>query len=214
MRYWQDLHDDLAPGVQPDQQSYAAPLGTRRLLLPIRALPDGKRGVASLIINQASFRVLDALADRLAGQLAPFAPDVVVGVPTLGLPLAEGVARRLGHDRLVALGTSRKFWYDEALSVPLRSITTPGGGKQLYLDPRMRPCLAGKRLAVVDDVLSSGASIAAVLDLLAVADMRAQVIGAAMLQGDAWHARTGAVPVTGAFRTPILTRHGTEWRET
>ena len=210
---WQRLHDDLTPGIQPDQSSYAAPLDPHHLLLPIRALPDGARGVASLILNQASFTVLDALADRLAAQIGNHAPDIVVAVPTLGLPLAEAVARRLGHARLVPLGTSRKFWYDDALSVPLSSITTPGGGKRLYLDPRMLALLADRRVAVVDDVLSTGASMAAVLALLRIVGVTPQVIGAAMLQGEAWQTQVAAVPVEGAFRTPILTRDGNGWRE-
>jgi hypothetical protein len=134
---WQTLHTDLAPGLQPDGETYATPLGPHHLLLPLRTLPDGRR-VASLIVNQASFAVLDALCDALASALTPYKPDVVIGVPTLGLPMAEGVARRLGHSRMIPLGISRKFWYDDALSVPLRSITTPGGGKTLYLDPRMK----------------------------------------------------------------------------
>ena len=206
---WQHLHSDLTPGVQPDQETYAAPFGAHRLLLPIRQLADG-RGVASLIVNQASFTVLDALAEALAARLAPHAPDIIVGVPTLGLTLAEGVARRLGHARMVPLGTSRKFWYDDALSVDLRSITTPGGGKRLYVDPRMLPLLKG-RVAVVDDVLSTGASIASTLGLLALVDVRPVVLGAAMLQGETWRSRTGDIPVEGAIATPILTKTPGGW---
>ena len=58
--------------------------------------------------------------------LAAHAPEVIVGLPTLGLALAERDARLAGHARFVACGTSRKFWYDDALSVPIRSITSPG----------------------------------------------------------------------------------------
>lgn len=207
---WQDLRADLAPGVQPDQETFAAAFGTRRILLPIRTLADG-RGVASLIVNQAGFAVLDALADAVAEGLRPHAPEAIVGVPTLGLTLAEAVARRLGHSRMVPLGTSRKFWYDEALSVELRSITTPGGGKRLYIDPRMLPLLRGARVAVVDDVLSTGASIAATLRLLDLAGVAPVAIGAAMLQGEAWRDRVGAMPVAAAFATPILTKTAEGW---
>lgn len=211
---WQDIHDDLTSGVQPDQETFAARFGDGHLLLPIRTLPGGgpggERGVASLIVNQASFRVLDALADKVAEGLAPFRPEVIVSVPTLGMPLAEAVARRLGHDRLVALGYSRKFWYDEALSVEMSSITTPGGGKRLYIDPRMLPLLAGRRVAVVDDVLSSGRSMAAVLRLLAQIDVAPAAIGAAMLQGMAWREVT-EIPVIGAFSTPILRQTAQGW---
>jgi len=207
---WQALHDDLQPGVQSDQETFAVSVGGRQILLPIRVLPEGDRAVVSLILNQASFQVLDLLADRLAEALVPYEAEVVVAVPTLGLPLAEAVARRLGHARLVSLGYSRKFWYDEALSLPMSSITTPGGGKRLYLDPHMLPLLQGRRVLVVDDVLSSGASMRTVLGLLSLAGVDPVAIGAAMLQGTAW---AGAIDrsVVGAFRTPILTRSESGW---
>ncbi len=207
---WQSLHSDLPAGVQADNETYAVPFKDHTILLPIRALGDGERGVASLILNQASFTVLDALADGLAAQLASHAPDVIVSVPTLGLPLGEAVARRLGHSRMVPLSTSRKFWYDESLSVDMSSITSPGKGKRLYLDPRMVPLLKG-RIAVVDDVLSSGSSIASVLALLKLLEITPAVIGAAMLQGQGWTDHVGDCPVEGAFRTPILRKTADGW---
>lgn len=209
---WQDLRDDLLPGVQPDQESFAVAFAGHTILLPIRALSDGKRGVASLILNQASFAVLDAIADDLAERLTPYAPEVVVAVPTLGLPLAEAVARRLGHRRMVPLSNSRKFWYDDALSVEMSSITSPGQGKRLYLDPRMVPLLRG-RVAVIDDVLSTGSSIASVLRLMALQGVRPVAIGAAMLQGEDWTRHVGTCPVEGAFRTPILQRTSEGWAQ-
>lgn len=207
---WQALHSDLGVGVQADQETYAVPFGTKTILLPIRALSGGVRGVASLILNQASFAVLDALADALAQQLAPYKPDVIVAVPTLGLPLGESVARRLGHTRLIPLSTSRKFWYDETLSVDMSSITSPAQGKRLYLDPRMVPLLTG-RVAVIDDVLSSGSSIASVLRLLGTQQVTPVVIGAAMLQGTAWRDHVAECPVEGAFSTPILRKSDAGW---
>ena len=167
---------------------YPAPLADgRQLALPIRILPgDGKSAVASLILNQASFAVEDGLANALATLLRTHETDIIIGVPTLGLPLASNVARRLGHTRMVPLGTSRKFWYRDDLSEPMKSITSPTASKTLYVDPRMLPLLRGKRVAVVDDVISSGQSISAVLRLLAKAEIEPTVIGCAMLQGTNW----------------------------
>jgi len=216
--FWQDLYPPGSFDPARAQGHLTAWPGTlpdgRQILQPIRPLPDApERGLASLIVNQASFAVLDALLDHMAPLAAAHAPDVVLGVPTLGLPLAEGVARRLGHGRFVALGTSRKFWYDERLSVPLRSVTSPGTGsgvaaKRLYLDPRMVPLLAGRRVLVVDDVLSSGASLAAVLALLELAGV-APVAGVfAMLQGDRGRAlvRAQGLAVAAPLITPLLAR--------
>ena len=174
-----DGHFGFYPATLPDG---------RQLPLPLRVLPgDGKSAVASLILNQASFAVEDGLAHALADLLVPFRPDIIIGVPTLGLPLASNVARRLGHTRMVPLGTSRKFWYRDDLSEPMKSITSPSVGKTLYIDPRMLPLVRGQRVAVIDDVISSGQSMSAVLRLLAKAEIEPVAIGCAMLQGTNWH---------------------------
>jgi adenine/guanine phosphoribosyltransferase-like PRPP-binding protein len=167
---------------------YPAPLADgRQLPLPLRVLPgDGKSAVASLILNQASFAVEDGLAAGLTELLEAFSPEIIIGVPTLGLPLASNVARRLGHTRMVPLGTSRKFWYRDELSEPMKSITSPTATKTLYVDPRMLPLLRGKRVAVIDDVISSGQSMGSVLRLLEKAEVEPVAIGCAMLQGTNW----------------------------
>lgn len=188
-------HAGFYPATMPDG---------RQLPLPLRVLPGaGTAAVSSLILNQASFAVEDGLAGALAELLRPLAPEVVVGVPTLGLPLASNVARRLGHTRMVPLGTSRKFWYRDDLSEPMRSITSPGAGKTLYIDPRMMPLLQGRRIAVIDDVISTGQSMQAVLRLLERAGIIPIAIGCAMLQGAAWRDALG--PHLGKIIAPLAT---------
>ena len=181
----------------------------RVLRLPIRPLADGGHALASLILNQASFSVVEAIADNLARKLAPFDVEVVVGLPTLGLTLAGALAQKLGHARYVPLGTSRKFWYREELSVPLSSITTPEQAKRLYVDPRMLPLLQGRRVALIDDVVSSGASMQAGLQLMNLCGVEPVVIGAAMLQSERWRDRLDpkwVERIVAVLRTPILKR--------
>ena len=158
--FWQEIHPAEAAAPPPYHTRYPARLPDGRVLfLPIRPLAGTENAIASLILTQCAFPVEAALADALAANIAPFSPEVVVGLPTLGLPLARAVAERLGHRRYVALGTSRKFWYDDGLSVPLTSITSPGQEKRLYIDPRMLPLITGARVCLIDDVISSGTSI-------------------------------------------------------
>lgn len=210
--YWQEFYPagSFDP-AGPHEASFPATLGDGcQLLLPIRMLAGGQQAIASLIINQASFSVLRLLATDIASKLRAYRPDVVVGLPTLGLTLAAAVAEALGHPRYVPLGTSRKFWYDEKLSVPLTSITTPHQQKRLYVDPRMLPLMTERRVVLIDDVMSSGASMAAGLSLLATVGVEPAAVGAAMLQTDRWRvAIAGAGThwperVVGAFSTPLL----------
>ncbi|CAN7486102.1 phosphoribosyltransferase [Agrobacterium tumefaciens] len=217
--FWQEIHPRHSfETAGPHSTFFPAALDDgRQICLPIRPLADGEHALASLIVNQASFEVLEALAADLAAQLLPFKPDVVIGLPTLGLTLAAAVARHLGHSRYVPLGTSRKFWYLEELSVPMSSVTTRQE-KRLYIDPRMLPLIENRRVALVDDVISSGSSIIAGLSLLAASGIRPAVIGAAMLQSDRWREKIAAFGpewperVRGVFSTPLLTKAEGGWR--
>ena len=203
----------------PFADRYPARLPDGRVLfLPIRPLADTGNAIASLILTQCSFEVETTIAEVLAERLASSAPDIVVGLPTLGLPLARLVAERLGHTRYVALGTSPKFWYDEALSVPLASITSPTAKKCLFLDPRMLPLLKDAKVCLIDDVISSGKSILAALDLLQKVDVASVSVGTAMLQTRRWFktlsmSRGEDLPkIVAAFETPLLTHSGSGWR--
>jgi adenine/guanine phosphoribosyltransferase-like PRPP-binding protein len=218
--FWQEFEaPPLNGGVTIHENSFPAQLADGRILrLPIRVLADGNHALASLILNQAGFAVVDALADDLARQLAPYMPDVIVGLPTLGLTLASAVAQKLGHSRYVPLGTSVKFWYDDALSAPLASITTPGQSKRLYIDPRMLPLLDDKRVVLIDDVISSGTSIIAGLSVLAKCQIEPVALGFAMLQSDRWrqtlevHGPHWPDRVVGVMRSPMLERSEGGWK--
>jgi adenine/guanine phosphoribosyltransferase-like PRPP-binding protein len=209
--YWQELY---RPGTFPATDAYSDfyPVSLdngNQVALPVRVLPGNERAVASLILNQASFSVVTALAADLAGKLRRFAPELVVGMPTLGLTLAAALAQQLGHTRYVPFGTSRKFWYRDDLAVPLSSITSPDVPKQLYADPRMLPLLEGKRVVLVDDVVSSGVSMAAGVRLLARCGSTPVALVVAMLQSERWREMLAGVPsdrIVSAFRTPMLER--------
>jgi adenine/guanine phosphoribosyltransferase-like PRPP-binding protein len=203
----------------PYRYGYPAVLeGGRVLVLPIRRLPDapgrGRRAVASLIANQASLDVADALASAMVELARPLRPDVVLGLPTLGLVFAPGVARGLGHARWVPLGYSRKFWYDEALSANVASITTPTPGKRVYLDPNQLPLLRGARVVIVDDAISSGRTAAAIWDLLERLAVDVVGVTVAMRQGAAWRDALGprrAALTVGVFDSPLLVRGPRGW---
>jgi len=202
MEYWQDFTapDPHQADVFTRGYPAAMPDGSR-LLLPLRDL--GTSAVAGLIANQASFTVLDRLVGWLADVARPHRPDIVVGLPTLGHVFGAGVARALGHAHWVAPGTSRKLWYEEALSVPLASVTSPSEGRRLWLDPRLLPRLQGRRVLLVDDVISTGASVLAALSLLRAVDVHPVAICAAMLQGERWRETLAPdLTVEGAFASP------------
>ncbi len=210
MQFWQDF-DEADSGPAPWREHYAAAMPDgRNLRLPLRDLGD--TAVAGLIVTQASFRVLDRLTFWLAERAAGYHAEVVVGLPTLGHVVAQGLARALGHAGWVACGFSRKLWYEEALSVPVASVTSPAEGRRLWLDPRTLPLLAGRRVLLVDDVISSGRSAQAGLAVLRAAGVAPVAVAVAMIQGDRWRAGWAASPpLCGAFATPRFARSGDGW---
>lgn len=219
--YWQEIlppDDPRGTARPPYRLGYPARLSDGGILmLPLRRLPDGERATASLIGNHASFPVVARLAALMAELARPAEADVVVGLPTLGLAFAPDVARLLGHANYVPLGYSRKFWYEERLSEPTRSITTPSGGKRIYLDPNLEPRVAGRRVVVVDDAISSGTTMVSVLTLLARLGAEPVRLVVAMRQGSLWRETLGehdpAMPgrVHGVFDSPLLRRVPGGW---
>ena len=209
--FWQAFLPPCGESPMTWRDSYDAtmPDGSR-LRLPLRDLGDF--AVAGLIANQASFAVVDAISGWMAAAARPFAPEIVVGLPTLGHVFGAGVAQALGHANWVAPGTSRKLWYDDALSVPLVSITSPMAGRRMWLDPRLLPRLEGRRILLVDDVISTGSSSLAGLALLRSAGLAPVALCVAMLQGNRWRPGWPAdIPVVGAFATPLFARKSGGW---
>ena len=182
------------------------------LILPLRDMGDD--AVAGFIANQAAFRVVDRLCHWMAETVAADAADIVVGLPTLGHVFGQGVARALGHANWAAPGTTRKLWYEDALSVSTASITAPEPGRRLWLDPRLLPRLRGRRVLLVDDVISTGRSATAGLALLAAAGVRPVATCVAMAQTERWRAGWPAdIPLRSAFATPLFRRVAAGWRE-
>ncbi len=211
-QYWQHIHDRLSPAetCPPFRFGYPVRLPDGRWLkLPIRTRQqDQDRAVASFIANHASFSVLDALAGHMADNVRRLRAEVVVGLPTLGLALATPLARRLGHDRIVPFGTSRKYWYDDRWSEDTRSITTTAP-RRLYVDPNLVAMLAGRRVLVVDDTISTGTTALAALSVLNKIGAEPAGLAFAMSQGARWREHLNASQralVTFVFQTPHLVR--------
>jgi adenine/guanine phosphoribosyltransferase-like PRPP-binding protein len=217
--YWQELTTAIParfPASPPYRFGYPVRLPCGRfLVLPLRQLPDGDRAVASLIANQASNVVVAALADHMAERARELDAEIVVGLPTLGLAFASLVAERLGQPRYVPLGYSRKFWYDDALSEPVSSITSPDAGKQLRLDPNLRSLIEGRRVVLIDDAISSGVTTVAAMRLLQKIGVDVAGMVVAMKQTNRWETAVATLPapfvVRAVYGCPLFQRSDAGW---
>ncbi|MBS9477999.1 phosphoribosyltransferase [Ancylobacter radicis] len=224
LAYWQELHPAVPHGVSaapPYRFGYPVTLPDGRVLvLPLRRLPGSPHAVAahavaSLIANQASHQVVAALADAMAEEAQGLGAQVIAGLPTLGLSFAALVAERLGQTRYVPLGYSRKFWYADALSEPVSSITSPEAGKRLRLDPNLLPLVEGRRVVLVDDAISTGATAIAACRLMARAGAQIAGMVVAMKQTNRWvSAMADVLPpetIRAAYGCPRFTLRDDGW---
>jgi adenine/guanine phosphoribosyltransferase-like PRPP-binding protein len=186
--------------------------------LPLLPLPpDFETAIAYLCITENSFDLEERLSTAMAELAGPLRPDIVVGMPTLGMVVAASVGKKLGHPYYVPLSYSRKFWFEDELSVPVNSITTPVQPKIVYIDPRMLGRLDGKRVLLVEDVISTGGTVAAELALMK--KIGAEVVGVitAIRETRVWSGKLGAIDpaypamVHSPIRCPLFRKSGDGW---
>lgn len=109
--------------------------------------------------------------------------DYIITAEAKGIPLGYEMARQAGKPYFVARkGT--KLYMKEVFGVEVRSITTDRV-QHLYLDKAEAELMKGKRVLIVDDVISTGESLKAVETLCEEAG--ANVVGkcAILAEGDA-----------------------------
>jgi len=109
--------------------------------------------------------------------------DVIVTAESKGIPLAQEMAR-IGCRRYVVTRKGIKAYMTDPISVTVKSITTANVQK-LYLSQEDCAHLKGKRVLIVDDVISTGESLAAIEELLKQVDC--EIVGKAcvLAEGDA-----------------------------
>ena len=103
-----------------------------------------------------------ACAEKLAERLPEV--DVILTAESKGIPLAYELARQLGKPYIVAR-KSKKLYMKDVFSVEVKSITT-AAVQTLYLDGEKKKMMEGKRIAIIDDVISTGESLNALVELV------------------------------------------------
>ena len=76
-----------------------------------------------------------------------------------GLQLTHVVARELNHPYYAVARKSKKLYMQDGIEVNIESSITTGKEQRLYLSKHDTDLLKGKRVGIVDDVVSTGASL-------------------------------------------------------
>lgn len=142
---------------------------TRRLpLIPISA----DLAIASFVLL-GDAELTDYAARALAAKV-PATFDYLITMESKGIPLAQELSNQTHHPHYIVLRKSQKDYMRATLSVPVHAITT-STPQRLFLDTADAAKLQNKRVVIVDDVISSGGSLAAAKELVERAG--AQVVG-------------------------------------
>jgi adenine phosphoribosyltransferase len=118
-----------------------------------------KPGVRIAILNiLGDSELVQAAAKGLAAKLAEKQPDVLVTAEAKSIPLAHALSVEMNYLPYVVLRKSYKPYMGDALQSETLSITT-GQPQTLYLDEKDRNLIKGKKVAIVDDVISTGSTL-------------------------------------------------------
>ena len=94
--------------------------------------------------------------------------EVIVTAESKGIPLAYEMAKQLGIKYVVAR-KAKKLYMRDPIEVEVQSITTKGK-QSLILDSNETEFIKNKKVLIVDDVISTGESLAAVEKLVEYAE--------------------------------------------
>ena len=102
-----------------------------------------------------------------ARELLKLAPeyDYIITAEAKGIPLAHEMARQAGNQKYILARKAVKAYMTDIFEVNVRSITT-NREQHLYLDGNDAALMKGKRILIVDDVVSLGDSMHALEQLV------------------------------------------------
>ena len=113
---------------------------------------------AGVILGDVEFisRAAEAIVNKISG----LSPEVIVAPEAKSIALSYEVGRKLGHKKIVIARKSVKAYMKNYVVETLKSITT-SGEQVLVLSGEDLRYLEGKRVCILDDVVSTGGTIRA-----------------------------------------------------
>lgn len=164
-----------------DNEFYKVDICGKILSLPILTLSSGLRiAFFNLHGNQA-------LTEYCAKQLASIVKDcdILLTAESKGLQLCHCMARELGQEFYAVARKSKKLYMQDGIEVAISSSVTTGEVQKLYLSHHDAALLKGKRVGIIDDVVSSGNSLRGLEQLVKDAGGKVQAKAFVFAEGEA-----------------------------
>ena len=163
-----------------DRETYTVDVAGVERDLPLFEVAPGVRIAILNILGDTE--LVQAAAGALSDQIASLNSDVLVTAETKSIPLIHELSARLDLPYVVLRKQYRPYM-GEALEVETVSITT-GKPQTLYLDEKDRHLLKGKRVVLVDDVISTGSTLEAMRKVVREAGGKTVAETAVFTEGD------------------------------
>ena len=130
--------------------------------LPILTLPSGVK------IAFFNLHGNPAMTEHCGKEIAKLASgcDVLITAESKGLQLTHVAARELGMPYYAVARKSKKLYMQDGISVAYGASITTGKAQELYLSKHDADLLRGKKVGIVDDVISTGESLAGLEELV------------------------------------------------
>ncbi len=124
--------------------------------LPICPVNDNLSIAGFVIFGDQELTV--ACAKELLAKVPQY--DYLITAEAKGIPLAHEMARQAGNAKYLLARKAPKLYMRDIFSVAVNSITT-ANEQRLYLDGADAALMKGKKILLVDDVISTGESMSA-----------------------------------------------------
>ncbi|MCA0251279.1 MAG: adenine phosphoribosyltransferase [Actinobacteria bacterium] len=150
-------------------------------------------------VKASATSLLSRIEDLLAGGV-----DVIVTPEAKAITLAYELASRLGLGDFVVARKSRKAYMADPVSVEVTSITT-SFPQRMWFGQEDLAALRGRRVLVVDDVVSTGATLAALFGFLRSIDCEVVGVACVLTEGETRSDYDG-VPLISIGHIPLVHR--------
>lgn len=162
------------------QKTYKMNIAGLERELPLCPVSDSLYIAAFIIFGDVELTV------KCAEALIPLLPehDIMLTAEAKSIPLIHELAKQQGENEYIIARKGEKVYMPSPISVNVRSITTQRV-QTLYLGSDEAEKMKGKRVLIIDDVISTGESLKALEALVSKAGGKTVGRAAVLAEGDA-----------------------------
>lgn len=164
----------------PTRETYSIEIAGIQRELPLFEVKPGLRIALLNILGDTE--LVQACASALANRIQDIEYDLLVTAEAKSIPLVHALAVEEGVPYVV-LRKVYKPYMGEALSTETVSITT-GQVQKLFLDEKDRRLISGRRVIILDDVVSTGSTLNGMQKLMESAGATIQAVAAILTEGE------------------------------